>query len=139
MSWMGLGRRKPAWSADPRDRILDEARRHDASFVAGHWRGSVLMKYGSGSRRYEATIWYTDREGPGTYAVEVVMRRDSGSARVMLRKEGLFPLVRPLEIVDAEVERNAQSNDVELRLRRDREAAQQKLREVEARVRRAAF
>ncbi|NHC13236.1 hypothetical protein [Motilibacter deserti] len=136
MKW-NLGRKRLKLQAHgPREKLLAEAKRVDSAYEQGLWTGSVVNKFGSHGKRYEATVWYTDRDGPGTYSVEIVQRRDGQQNRVVLRKDGLFPLHKALDVVDKEIERQANASDVELRLRKQREAAQQRSRAVEERLRR---
>src|SRR4051794_29909578 len=135
-----LGRKKLAkLQADgPRERLLVEAQRVDSGYEKGLWTGSAVLRFGSGAKRYEATVWYTDREGPGTYSVEMVLRREGRQNRVVLRRDGLFPLQQALDLIEREMDRQANATDVELRLRKQREAALQRSREVEARLQRRA-
>ncbi|NHC45688.1 hypothetical protein [Motilibacter aurantiacus] len=136
MKW-NLGRKRLKLQAHgPREGLLAEAKRFDSAYERGLWTGSVQIGFGSAGRRYVATLWYTDREGPGSYSVEIVQRRDGLQNRVVLRKDGLFPLQKALDLVDREVERSANASEVELRLRKQREAAQQRSRAVEQRLRR---
>ena len=136
MKW-NLGRKRLKLQAHgPREKLLAEAKRIDSSYEAGLWTGSVVLQFGGQGKRYHATVWYTDRDGPGSYSVEIVQRRDAQQNRVVLRRDGLFPLHKALDVVDKEVERQANASDVELRLRKQREAAAQRSRAVEERLRR---